>query len=48
MKSTTAIKQTISLLAALLLTPLATVYAAKPAKSDSKPNILFILIDDLN
>jgi arylsulfatase A-like enzyme len=40
-------KHTLTLLAALLLAPLASLHAAEAAKPASKPNILFILADDL-
>lgn len=47
MKQTTTIKHTVPLLVALLLASLGALQAAEPAKTVRKPNILFILIDDM-
>ncbi len=40
-------KPTLTLLAALLLVPLAALYAANAPKADGKPNVLILLVDDM-
>ncbi|NBR48446.1 arylsulfatase, partial [bacterium] len=40
-------KNNISILTSLLLSPLALLHAAEPAKPATKPNILIILADDM-